>query len=107
MRILGGQQMRKVERTKIISAKKEDDLAAAYDAWFVELLNERSQSPMTRDQPVVILDRKFSVQVSGKTRTLYLVIFYEHLTVPEEAKGKDRGQHMDNSGFSAVPAKRR
>jgi len=94
--------MRKVEQVEIIEARDESDLAAKYNKWYRDLVDAREAVPTTKGQPLVILDRQFTVTGTGKTRKLYLVIFYEHMLFTGTEASGDRGKGYDKSGFSAV-----
>lgn len=94
--------MQRVEQVKILSAKNEDQLATAYNQWYLDLHAARESIPTLQGQRIKIFDRRLTVYVSGKSRQLFLAVFYEHMDIPEVAAGGDRGKHLDRSGVSAV-----
>jgi hypothetical protein len=94
--------MRQVEQVKIIAETTEAKLEEAYNAWYIALSDARESAPITRGQPLVILDRRMTVKVSGKNRVLFLAIFYEHTLMLQTEVGKDRGKHLDQTGVSVV-----
>ncbi len=94
--------MKRVEQVKIISAKTEEALETAYNQWYRELHAAREGIPILQGQRIKIFDRRLTVHVSGKSRQLFLAVFYEHMDIPEVAAGGDRGRHLDRSGVSAV-----
>ncbi len=94
--------MQRVEQVKVISAKNEDQLAAAYNQWYLDLHTVREGIPTLQGQRIKIFDRLFIDKGSGKTRKLSIAVFYEHMNIPEVATGEDRGKHLDSSGLSAV-----
>ncbi len=98
--------MQRVEQVKILSAKSEDLLATAFNSWYLDEVAAREKVAITKGQPLKILARQMTAQVSGKTRVLYLTIFYEQYLSTEVENTTDEGQQYDKSGFSAVSPRR-
>lgn len=99
--------MKMIECVKIMESTSPVQLEEAYRGWFTQLTEQRSKTPQTKNQPLIIRDRKYLATKSGKSTTYSLAVFYEHLLLEEKEQGVDRGKHLDKSGVSSVGPRRR
>lgn len=99
--------MQRVEQVKMLSATTEEALEELYNKWFIDIVTAREKVSLTRGQPLKVFDRRLTARVSGKTRIIFLAVFYEHIILEDTAQGPDRGKHLDNTGVSAVGPRRR
>lgn len=98
--------MKKVEQVKVITGKSEEDVAEKYNSWYVEMVDARESVPSLKGNPLVILDRRLTAQVTGKTKNITLAVFYEHILLQPTETGPDRGKLLGKEGFSAVRPRR-
>ena len=91
--------MKSYERIKVFKGYKLNKIEEDYATWYKELSDEQKNTEIAK--PLEIQGREVTMQATGKSVCIIIVVFYTSYELGNTGHKGDAGRHLDSSGASA------